>query len=563
VVLLAGSGCSRGKAVPKINLDKKASAGDADAKPAPAEPEAALGDPIRLAVPETPNFAWPWKVGNAEEPGPSHPIYFPWLQPYSITGFAVRSEVGRAVVTIRSEKKGQGIATRVLLCNTTTGKLLTEWVLPGEHAVLDLSPDGRSILSTAPALTHTRTSLRIWAIASDGQLRRWSWTAHTPVRLGVRCDPSGSAGSTEIRWAAFVGNDRVVSSSRGGQLRVFEADGGKPIASVEGVFGRPTLTPDGSKVAALIGNTVALIDPLNLSVPATCWIGNVPPNPVLAISPDGTRLAMAGNGKLTLLNLTNGELQQPSCPRMHVTDPGNYDKPFSWVGANLLYADGSVFDPRLPAPVWTYSASELVQFQGQRLWAVTQIQGSSSYTLGAQQVPDTSLTALVEEKLREPGVLSLKPGDAVRIEAEGIPEDRRGDVVSALEKRVRESGYRIDPTAATLLRASVVESGVKGIATYAGLEPCPYPKQPAQLRLERGSQELWSESWAIEAPVAMKVLQGMTLFDQLIKSSVGGPNYNLFSLAPIPAHLPGERAPTAPLGRSAMKSSRYRSWLPW
>src|SRR5207244_8181618 len=70
--------------------------------------------------------------------------------------------------------------------------------------------------------------------------------------------------SIEVRWAAFVGNDRIASASRAGQLRVYEADGLKPLATIDASMGRPAISPDGTKVAFLAGNSVALLDTVKI-----------------------------------------------------------------------------------------------------------------------------------------------------------------------------------------------------------------------------------------------------------------------------------------------------------
>ena len=179
------------------------------------------------------------------------------------------------------------------------------------------SADGRAILSTSSQPGRDRTILRLWLIGSDLQLRRQAWTATSARHEGVRQEPgvrTDTVEAVEIRWAAFVG-DRIASSSRLGQLRIFDAEGVKPLFTLEGSPGRPALTPDGSKIALFTGNAVTLVDPAAGTVVSTCWIGPLPPQPVLAFSPDGAKLAIGGNGKALLVNLASGDVQQArSCP---------------------------------------------------------------------------------------------------------------------------------------------------------------------------------------------------------------------------------------------------------
>ena len=189
------------------------------------EPEPAPGEVVKLAMPKE-GGVWPWLVGTNLDSTESKPVWFTGSGPYAASGFAVRPGLNRAVVTMRIDpytnaKKGfdprKAIdATRVTLYDTAAGIGLTEWAVPGNYTILDLSPDGRSILATSPRSGRERCILRLWVIGADGQLKRWSAFAHTPIRDGQRSDSLVAAG-TEIRWAGFIG-DRVVSMSRWGRF---------------------------------------------------------------------------------------------------------------------------------------------------------------------------------------------------------------------------------------------------------------------------------------------------------------------------------------------------------
>jgi hypothetical protein len=324
LTLSAIIGCSRGKgggpaqAEPAPPTTPTASATvkpvDPDAKPEPEpEPEPAPGELVKLVLPKE-GGAWPWSVGAEPEAAESKPVTFRGVGPYAPNGFAVRTEVNRAVVSTRLDpyangKKGvdpKKLAdfTRVTLYDLALGTAATEWVVPGNHSVLDLSPDGRSILATHATTGRERSILRLWVIGADGQLKRWSYVAHKLTRDGVRADASLTA-SNDIRWAAFAG-ERVVSIARSGQVRVFDTEGLKPLASIEASPCRPAVTPDGTKVAFLVGPLVALLDPVARKIVGTRWVGVPPPHPALRFSPDGSKLAIGGNGRAVILNLATG-----------------------------------------------------------------------------------------------------------------------------------------------------------------------------------------------------------------------------------------------------------------
>ena len=468
--LAAAIGCSRGKGGPPPAPPHEPEPQEPQPKVQPnpepePEVEPVAGEAVRLTLPKD-NGVWPWAVGKAEEPPESRPISFYGLAPYAVTGFAVRPEANRAVVSIRAEpkkadpKKGPtqtGVVTRVALCNTATGRVQNEWYIPGQYAVLDLSPDGRGILATSAQPGRDRGVLRLWVVGPDGQLKRWVWAPHSVPKDGLRVDSAAKSEttSTEVRWAAFVGNDRIVSASRAGQLRVYEADGLKPLATIDASMGRPAISPDGTKVAFLAGNAVALLDTVTLKVIGSRWVGTLPPQPVLAFSPDGANLAVGGNGRVIFLNLINGQLQSVTLARLDVNDGGTYDKPFGWAGAAHLLADRSLFDPQLPAPVWEYAGVEFVQFRGWRVWACVRTQGTSTAAICGFTLPDGETLSRAAAAKSKPGAFGLQPGSGVKIDLTGVPEDRRAEAQTILEPRLREVGFKLDPNAPDTLFVSV------------------------------------------------------------------------------------------------------------
>ena len=556
-------GCSRGKggpppAPPTTPTLPETKPVEPEVKPEPEpEPEPAPGEVVRLTLPND-GGAWPWTVGPAPEQKDSQPITLNGVGPYAPNGFAVRPEVNRAVVSMRVDPAAGGKRvdprkiteqTRVTLYDTATGLPIPEssWIIPGGFTVLDLSPDGRSILATASQSGRERGMLRLWVIGNSGQLKRWRCQAHTLPREGLRAD-SRVAYSTEVRWAGFVG-ERVVSVSRGGQLRLFDAEGLKPLAGIDAMPCRPAVTPDGTRIAFLVGPLVAFLDPSARKITGARWIGLPPPQPVLRFSPDGSRLAIGGTGRAVILDLASGHFQTFNLPRLDVNDSGVFDKPFGWAGSRYLLADGLLFDPQLPQPVWEYTSAEVVRFCGPRVWATVRAQGSPVATLRSLDLPGPAVEGAIKSAKAKSGVFALSPGGGVKIDVGGVPQDRRGETQQALERRLREIGLTPDPKAAATLFASVDHPGTKPTVIYTGFGSYSYTKTPARLRLVVGGKELWNEAWAVEPPFTVDAPKGTELAEYMSKLSIGHADYKAFALAPLPAHFPGPNAPTGPLGR--------------
>lgn len=557
LALCVTAGCSRGRPSPPPEPPKKEApppppAPEPKAKPPEPKPE----DNGKLTVPE-PDKAKadpdPWAFGPAPEPAAAAPVSFPGLSPFAVTGIAVRPEANRAVVTIRNDKKGQQAGTRLVLCDTAAGKALTEWPLPGECAVLDFSPDRRSVLTTAPQGGRGRDVLRLWLIGSDDQLKKWTFPPHTipevpPRSTGGR--PLTEAESVEVRWAAFVGNDRVVSMSRDGQLKVFDTDGPRLVAGLDATPCRPAVTPDGTRVAFLAGESVALLDPVARKVVGTRVIGPPPPHPVFAFSPDGKQLAVAGNGRVILLDLAAGTVRHVAVPKLRVNDNGTFDKPFGWAGDRYFYADQQLHDPAFPFPVWDYHGAEQAQFRGRQLWLSVRAPGTATSVLRPFTLPHADPQPHALAAQNKPDAFLFKPGNPVRIDLEGVPADRRDEVKAALEGRLKELGLVPDGNAPAVLFASVDPVGTVASVTYPGEGTLSYVKRPARLRLVLNSREAWSEAWSLPPPLTLEVPRGAKVTSVLAKTGAGEPNYDLFAKLPMPASVPGPNSPGGPFGTS-------------
>jgi len=164
-----------------------------------------------------------------------------------------------------------------------------------------------------------------------------------------------------------------------------------------------------------------------------------------------------------------------------------------------------------------------------------------------------AISAVASAKAR-PGVMALQPGNGVKIDVSGVPEERRPEVQAMLEQRLKEIGYHADANAPATLFASVDSPGTKRTVIYSGLGPYQYVRKPARLRLVLGSQELWNDAWATEPPYSLDLPKGMNLTEHLKKFAIGDPDYRVFGVAPIPTHFPGPNAPTGPFGNTDLNA---------
>ena len=367
---------------------------------------------------------WPWNLAPAPPPAASRPVTIPgYVYPSSTTaGVVVSPAARRAVVLVAERVKDEEKMTRVLWCDTAAGTVLREWRVKGIYAPLDLHADGHRLLTVRPPGEGPTQSLELWAIEDPDRLRRQSWQPHDSVdglpiggALAATDTPESSPNDAgrDVRWAAFVGN-RVVSASRAGQLRVFDAATLERAGTIDGVPATPALTPDGSRVVFLTKSGAALLDPAGPKVVGVRPVEG-PADPVLAVSPDGKSLACAANGRVALLDLAGGQVRTATLPKLEVARSGR-PLGFGWAGDRHLLADRFLHDPTAPAPVWDYGSFDKLLPRGREAWAVLR-PARDSAVLRSFVLPHPAVGGAKAANRPAPGRSTLQPdgiADAAR-----------------------------------------------------------------------------------------------------------------------------------------------------
>jgi hypothetical protein len=361
--------------------------------PPPAEPPPPK--PGEIVLPKD-GGAWPWNLAAAPAPGASRPVTIGgYLYPESTTAGVVVSPAARlAVVLIAERVKDEEKMTRVVWCDLAAGTVRTEWKVKGNYAPLDLHPDGHRLLAVRPPGEGRTDLLEQWVIEEPDRLRRKSWQPHDTLDIaasgdvlvsGAGPDSNQADPGRDIRWAAFAGTGRVVSASRAGQLRVFDADTLQKVGSIDAVAATPAVTPDGARVVFLTRAGAALLDPLDAKVVGVRSVGEPPAEPVLAVGPNGRMLACAGNGRVNVLDLTAGTVRAAAVPKLEVARLGQRVG-FGWAGDRHLLADRFLYDPARPEPVWDYGHIDKILPRGRETWVVLR-PGRDSATLRSFVLP--------------------------------------------------------------------------------------------------------------------------------------------------------------------------------
>ena len=190
---------------------------------------------------------------------------------------------------------------------------------------------------------------------------------------------------------------------------------------------------------------------------------------------------------------------------MDVNDNGMFDKPFGWAGNSHASGRQVLIRPATVAArvgILSRRAGSVPRRTrlGDRADARQHRAMLKSFTIPGEDVLAASTAAK-----SKPGTFALHPGSGIKIDVNGVPEDRRAETHKVLEERLHEVGFVPDPKAAVTLFASVDTPGTKPTVVYSGLGSYQYTKKMARLRLVHKDKELWNEAWAVEPPFAIEL----------------------------------------------------------
>jgi hypothetical protein len=203
----------------------------------------------------------------------------------------------------------------------------------------------------------------------------------------------------------------------------------------------PALSPDRQWLAFSTGEEIGVLDVdegrvLALqSTPTT-------PFPVLQFSPDASRLALAAHQTLYVWDFATDELYR-EIPLKDVH-----------VGGALVFAENAhvlvgkqhlLFDLENQVRIWSYQGHDLVEMVDGICWFVVSQGHKSSGALVAQRIPQPQVQAAIEQAMQEPDFFVLKPGTAVRVILDVLPDaGAREKVRAALNEKLEANGFRAD-----------------------------------------------------------------------------------------------------------------------
>lgn len=355
-----------------------------------------------------------------------------------LTHLSADFTTGMVVGGLTHGRPAQPATTRIFLGNLKDGRVTTSAPIDGEYLPLAIHPNGTHVLVRKNEFGfHGKEELQLCRVEG--------------TRLVVEkiCSPYQGEQFSDVRWAAFFGDQHFATLSNGGILLGWNLETLQPTFSINiDRMGTPARSPDRRTLACYGQQNVLLIDVPAEEITGMIQTPRTIPTPVLAFSPSGERIACAGTTDVLIWDGKDGSLQRDlKLAGISVSENlGFTDEKFLLIGKSIL------FDTESEIPLWNYQGvSHSCVDQGWVILAGNE-QNSALY---AVQLPHQAAEDLLKEVLTKPERIAFKKGDPVDLDVSGIPGEHQAAVREVLVKRLSEAGTRLSSVAPVKLVATI------------------------------------------------------------------------------------------------------------
>lgn len=367
-------------------------------------------------------------------PLPARSNFFEGSKGLVINAGGTKAVVGYAGANPGPNQKG---ASRAVLCDLENGKFLGQGAQPGLYAPLALSDDGAQVLMRTDVFGpggHDR--LEFWNLGKAGLVKGDQWVPHEG-------ETGANQGDRDIRWAAYLDDKRIATSSEKGILVIWQIKPLKPLAILTLQSGcSPALSPDRKLLAFATPKEIGVLDTTSLEVVAT----QPAPSPNMAwtsfaFSPSGKRLACkVFVSKLDVYDVAGGaQYREISLQGLNAQSP-----PVFADDDHLILGEHTLVDLESQVRLWQYNGNERVASSNGLCWFEVAAGMNQAGALVAAKVPTPSADQALKRAMSDPTFFILKPGKSVAIDVNAIPDaSQRNGVAQAITANLAKNGVKV------------------------------------------------------------------------------------------------------------------------
>jgi hypothetical protein len=451
------------------------------------------------------------------------------------------------LAAIEDETPGEAKPTRLLWASLVAQKINGRQLLPPRELLLDYHPRSHRLLTFSSLRTKDdpwgSPTLTLWEVVPTD----------TSVKPIVRWDIDFGTWKNDhyAPWARLVDGNVVVHRLADHEFVVWNAEQKQMIyrTKQESFFAPDAVMSGGGKYLFLPEDKGVRI----LECTSGQLVGILPVTDGasgVALSEDGRRAAVLGRSTLSVFDL----LDLAAAPKTYRAEAIGtpFSATLSWVGEDRLMArthwGHTLFSLKHGLALWNYEfdheANPSFQFQSRRICEV--IDSHLLYTASVR-IPQDML-AVGAVKLPGPKVddvaggldpekfLLIKPGSEVRLDVRCGTDTQR--VQDALQKKAEANGWKVSPSASTLLIAEM-RRGEARTTTY---ESRSAPSQTvtitpyiSELKLMIGDKTAWQGASSSGAPPFLRLPAGASVQAEVDKWQL--PNPGFFEQVAVPARI--------------------------
>lgn len=253
---------------------------------------------------------------------------------------------------------------------------------------------------------------------------------------------AGGGSWSEVRWADFLSNDRLITIDQKHNLIVWDLRNRQ--ITHRGAVNRGTLSAvvggNGELVAIPGTGNVAFVDGKRLQQVGIIELENKV-KPTIAFSDDGQFIATYTPFAVEVFSLKDGQ----RIKRIAVSN-GMPDRPIAWIGKNLLLDNSLLIDVERERPWWNYKTGRGPKFiYGETIYTLFPEKERS--TLVMTSLPHAAATRALNQA-ESADLLALKAGSsiAMSMNLSGIPGDQQSQIRDAMEKKIEQNGWQLAPS---------------------------------------------------------------------------------------------------------------------
>jgi WD40 repeat protein len=424
------------------------------------------------------------------------------------------------------EPKPEG-TTRIVLADLVKGKTLVAKSTSGKMTPLALNDKGFQVLMRKEEFGFgNQDRLELWNLTPTGITKVLQWTPHDNEKGGDR----------DVKWAAFLDDDRFVTLGANGKLAVWNAQSATPQFHLQIDGGSvPALSPDRKLIAFSTGKQIGVLDVAAKEVVALQATSHTP-WPRLCFSPDASKLACSAHGKLFVWNFGDGTLYR----EIPLTGTNVHGNDMIWPHDKyLLLGKASLFDIENQVRLWTYRGHELVESIGNQAIFVVSDGQERPGAMVIANIPAPGFTKALEKAMQLPDFFVLKEGVTVKVNVDALPDAaEREKVREALGKKLKERGFQVGPQG-TIELVAATEAGKEQEISYHGFGISPWKSYKVRDYISRltfvyQGQNTW-QTQGSSVPGFISLKEGETI-DQVLRRSER-PNYSFFENVELPKVL--------------------------